>query len=158
MHRFFYLKHGQPRVKQFDEFFHIAPDAMIHDDIFRYQFDTLLWVPCYWLCMYARPRPQQKKAYGLFDYGTTYINTEGGKIFSQVMEAWADLLSLGPSEFELTGQIRLQPAKEYPEYIELTGHQRIEIKRDWVVENLRTLAEFGRQVEGTKDRILHVGI
>ena len=157
IHTFFYLKDGRERAASIREYSCLEPDAIIQDDIFERFYDTLLWIPCAHLNFHTEPKELPVQSYGLNQYGITYINAQGGEIFSQVMDAWANLLVLGASEFELTGQIQFKAVKGNPRYFRTTGFMKIVVDRDWIVGNLRTLAEFGRQIVGTDDQILHIG-
>jgi hypothetical protein len=149
-HKFFCLKKGEKRYENFTDFYHAAPDVEIHDDLIRYIDDTLFWVPCTHLsgC-------KQKMTYGLMLYGNTIIKQEGAEIFGHVIESWSHLFSKAPSKFELKGGVMVQSDGIVREPIEF---YKIEIERDEVVENLRTLANYAKQSAAGDYFILHIGI
>ncbi|MBW4497909.1 MAG: Coagulation factor 5/8 type-like protein [Oscillatoria princeps RMCB-10] len=149
-HKFFCLRKGEKRYEKFTEFYRAAPDVEIHDDLIRYINDTLLWVPCTHLSGLKK-----KMSYGLMLYGDTIIKQEGAEIFGHVIESWANLFSKAPSKFELTGGVMVQSDRRLTDPMEF---YKIEIERDVVVENLRTLANYAKQAAAGDYFILHIGI
>jgi len=149
-HKFFCLRKGEKRYEKFTEFYRATPDVEIHDDLIRYIYDTLLWVPCTHLS-----GRKKKMTYGLMLYGDTIIKQEGAEIFGHVIESWAHLFSKAPSKFELKGGVMVQRDGIVREPIEF---YKIEIERDVGEESAISLGNYAKEAAAGDYFILNLGI
>jgi len=124
--------------------------AVIHDDIIQYIYDTLRWIPC------INPAINYERGFGLHNWGVTLFDKEAAEVLFNIVKAWADLFSNGPTTLNLRGNYS---------WIEDEGMQSgdyeiLEIARDELVENFRKLQSFAEQVmvNSNKYFILHHGI
>lgn len=70
----------------------------LRDEILRYFFDSLQWIPT------LNPtKPGLPTGYSLNWWGPTIINQTGGSVFYRVWSVWSQLLSCGPEKLRLQG-------------------------------------------------------
>ena len=160
-HQFFLLKveeQGQWHKNWF-ELIKTTQGIQLHEDVLRYIADTLQWIPTY--------NPATKQAHeGLCWYGMTWVQAEGASIMAKVLASWADLLSCGSAELELTGsygyQVENDSSKDGFEVIAANSgrYEKLIFNRDELVTKLRTLSAYAKQFQeqGSAYYILHLGI
>lgn len=131
----------------------------IHDDLLHYVADTFSWIPTY------NPAKAEISGYGLNFYGPTIINQTGGDQFYRVCISWAQIFASRPERLRLRGPFQWQWPFDQEEHVlredqlHMLGHfERLEVDRDWLVQTLTTLADFGRQAATGKFFLLHLGI
>src|SRR3712207_6567195 len=95
-HEFLLVSRKEHEYSEYMNFINDPSAIEIHDDLLGYIADTLKWIPTY------NPAKSEKCA-GLCWYGPTVIQSEGARIAAQIFRAWAELLSCGPRELQLTG-------------------------------------------------------
>lgn len=148
VHRFFCLNENNVSYEKYQDYFAIEADLIICHDLIGYIYDSLLWVPSLYLS-----GAKYKKSFGLFLNGDTIINSEGAAIFRGVIQAWVDLFSQAPEEFELTGTLLLDAEKRSK-----GEFRKIKVERNAVVENLSTLVRYANKTIDGEYYILHLGI
>ena len=131
----------------------------IDDGLLRYFVDTLSWIPT------CNPMKIEVPCHGLNLYGPTIINQTGGDAFHRVCLSWVQLFASGPEHLSLRGPFMWQWPFDEEEHVlrenqlHLLGHyERLEVDRDWLLQALTTLADFGKQAATGKFFILHLGI
>ncbi|EFH83320.1 hypothetical protein [Ktedonobacter racemifer] len=132
----------------------------LHEDILRYFFDSLQWIPT------LNPaKPGLPTGYGLNWWGPTIINQTGGSVFYRVWSAWSQLLSCGPEKLRLQGAFTWQwpfPESEHlleEDQIHILGcYETLDINRDELISICTTFAGFGEQAATGEFFILHEGI
>lgn len=150
-HDFWLLQEGQHDYKDFWNLLgRKDAEVRISDDLLRYFYDTLSWIPT------LNPSVSSQPSSGLNLYGPTIINHTGGQHFADVTQAWSHLLNLGPEQIVLsTGSMGI--VGEDGE-VEDKGWCKLEIERDVVVQQLNLLAEWGRSAATGEFFVLHLGI
>jgi len=122
----------------------------LSDDLMRYFYDTLAWVPTF------NPANPSQVDKGLNLYGPTIINRLGGEKFAVVLGGWCQLLRLGPEQIILSaGSMGI--VGENGE-IEDSGWHKMEVARDEILEQLNLLAEWGAFAATGEFFILHLGV
>lgn len=132
--------------------------VILHDDILRYFFDSLQWIPTF--------NPAKSETdYGLNWWGLTIINQTGGSVFYRMWSAWAQILVCGPEKLRLRGPFTWQwPFTESEhlikeDQIDALGHyETLELDRDELVNICTIFARFGEQAATGEFFILHEGI
>ncbi|GCF07604.1 hypothetical protein [Dictyobacter arantiisoli] len=130
----------------------------IDDEMLRYFLDTLLWIPTF--------NPEKSTdGFGLNMWGPTIINQTGGALFSQIFTSWVQLFTCGPKCLRLKGPFDWQWPYQESEHImnedqleTLGQYTQLEIDRDRLIQQLTTLAQFGKQAATGDFFILHLGI
>lgn len=158
LHDFMLLNYVEHPVENWQQWYHNPAAMKIHDDILQYIADSLRWIPTY--------NPAAKlPCHGLCWCGPTIIDTTGAKIAARVFASWAELFSCGPNEIELTGQFSWQSENATEQdgaervVSGSAGYERLNMNRDELTMNLRTLASYAERIEQTDALyILHLGI
>lgn len=130
----------------------------LDDEVLRYFFDTLQWIPTF--------NPAKKEpGNGLNWWGPTVIDQTGGNLFHQICATWAQMLTCGPKHLQLRGAFSWQWPYDEPKHFlseselhTLGRSMPLEIDRDYLVQQLTTLAQFGAQAATGKFFLLHLGI
>ena len=131
----------------------------LHDHFVRYIQDTLAWIPT--------TNPARGEHYcGLCMWGPTLIEVAGAEIAERVFTGWAELLSAGPPQLELTGAFSWTATDdEAPtEGARVTllegGYDRLTFDRDKVVGLLRQLAAWCGKIRTSNGRLYlyHTGV
>lgn len=115
----------------------------LHDDIVRYMYDTLLWIPCY--------NPSRREScMGFNMWGETILEQPGALIAHHIFLSWANLFAMGPAEIELQGNFDL----------DLERHQRFTLHRDECNATLRELAEYALKIHHAQGKLFlyHFGV
>jgi hypothetical protein len=130
----------------------------IDDEVLRYFFDTLIWIPTF------NPA-KSERGNGLNMWGPTIIDQTGGILFHQIFTAWAQLFTCGPERLKLRGGFYWQWSFNESEHLvsenelhTMGQYTWLEVDRDRVVQHLTTLAHFGEQAATGRFFILHLGI
>ncbi len=120
----------------------------VPDDLIRYLFDTLRWVPTEHPFEASGRWAMPWRGYGLDYFGHTAIRKHGAPVFRRICEAWAALFSQAPRTFELHGS-----------YLPDEGrYERLEHHRKELVPLLRKLAGHAERASTGDFLILHVGL
>lgn len=163
-----------------DEGFWGRRDAPVRlsDSLLSYFVDTLDWIPT------LNPGIEECSARkGLNWYGPTIINHEGGALFQQIFTSWAQLFSHGPEHLKVRGLFELHGPVDESENVgneehvkngesvedkeseegeekvyRLGSYEYLDVEREWLIQSLTTLAQFGQQAATGKFFILHLGI
>ncbi len=160
-HDFWLLEEGVYSYEHYKDFVS-RKDAPLHisDDVLRYFADTLSWIPTLNPALVEVPSGQ-----GLNWYGPTIINQMGGDLLQQICTSWSRLFASGPERLTLRGLFEWQwPFDEQEHSVRedqlhmLGRYEYLDIDRDWIVQTLTMLADYGKQAATGKIFILHVGI
>ncbi len=117
----------------------------IHDDLIRYMYDTLKWVPTY-------NTANRKFDFFINLYGITLIDKRNAVWIKNIFNAWASLFSYAPEHFELTGGYYTIEGKEEG------GYEIIKVDRNEIVITLKKIASFAERTMESNMLILHNGI
>ncbi len=96
-HSFWLFREGERAYTEYRDLLsrHDAP-VRLDDEVLRYCFDTLLWIPTF------NPA-KNERGNGLNWWGPTIIGQEGGDPFHRIFAAWAHVFSCGPRQLQLHG-------------------------------------------------------
>lgn len=137
--------------------FDTLPEGVsIHDSILQYIADTLNWIDC------GSPTPKGVKSLqGLNWYGDTIISKDGAEKTRNIFNLWAEIFMQSSEILELTGSYFYDFNEGLDEdgLPKKRGYNKLLFKRDEIVENLRTIANYADEVLHSDDLyILHLGI
>lgn len=130
-------------------FIHDARAIHVHDDLIRYIFDTLKWIP-------THNPGTNRPCYGLNMWGPTLIEQNGAAAGERVFRAWARLFEIGPSTLELTGGYTWLDGEP-----EGSGqYERLQYSRDETVSLFDTIANYCLEVQKANGRlyVYHDGV
>ena len=124
-------------------------------DVMDYLCETMRWFPTVNPAVSAAVH-KERADYGLNFYGPTVINAMGGAAFGRICESWAQLFECGPKQIVLTNGLTSELDAEGNEGE--TRPYKFCVAREKIVQDLRLLAEWGRQTMTGEFYILHLGI
>lgn len=150
-HEFYCIPETNRYQRQYWEARKKYPEALVHDDVMRYINDTLIWIPCLHIS-----GSKQKKTHGLSLYGITLIDQEGAAILGSIVDGWKGVFANGPSNFELTGNLKVKRDGQVYDPMEW---RKIPVDRDILIENLTKIKAFTEQVMNDENLVIfHFGI
>ncbi len=147
-HDFFILDSAEHSPVEYMRFAGRVASTRIHDDLLRYISDTLRWVPT------LNPAGDEP-VLGLNFYGPTVLRTEGAAKAALVLQCWADLFQLGPTELRLTGSWSSLDGEPGPGRYEV-----LRLNRDEAVEALLAVGSLCARAARSDGAlfVLHCGI
>lgn len=119
----------------------------IHDDVINYIYNSLIWLPAY------NPSKQEFHT-GLNYYSETIIQGEGAILFKNICLLWAELFSLAPHSFKLTGPFTWING----ENIETGKYEMIHCDKQKLTSLLKELANLADKASTDEYCILHQGV
>ncbi|GED70087.1 hypothetical protein BRE01_37890 [Brevibacillus reuszeri] len=119
----------------------------IHDDVINYIYDSLKWLPAF--------NPSTKESHtGLNYHGETIIQGDGAILLKNICLSWAELFSLAPQSFILTGPFTWING----ENIETGKYEMIHCYREELTSLFKELAILADRTSTNGYCILHHGI
>ncbi len=116
----------------------------IHDDLIRYMYDTLKWIPIQNITV--------DSDFFINLYGITMIDKKNALWIKKIFKAWSDLFAHAPENFELTGNY--YTIEETGE----EGYETIKINRSELINTLNKITSFAEKVTKGDMLILHNGL
>ena len=123
--------------------------------VMDYLSETMKWFPTVNPALSHAVR-RDRTDFGLNFYGPTVINKTGWALFGRICESWAQLFACGPERIILTDGVLTELDEDGRETE--TKVNRFWVSRDRLVEDLQTLADFGKQAATGDYFIWHLGI
>lgn len=160
-HSFWLLKESEYKYRDSHSFLprRDAP-LRLDDELLHVFLDTLAWIPT------INPnRADQRAGNGLNWDGASIIHHEGGAILQKIFLSWVQLFRLGPELLRLHGFCGYEWPFESEEHLLredelplLLSPTYLTIERDWLIEQLTQLADYGERVATGEYFLLHIGI
>ena len=149
-HDFYVMREGERAYNDYRDLLgrKDSPLKISDNALYGFMCETLCWVPS------INPsNPAQWSGFGFNPYGPTVINRDGGTKLAEVCRGWAQILAQGDETLTLFQHWTY--TREDPPRPKRSNFQT---RRDPLVAQLTTLAEYGELAATGDWFVLHIGI
>ncbi|MDH5682421.1 MAG: hypothetical protein OEZ36_12600 [Spirochaetota bacterium] len=145
-HEFRIVKTKSGDYSEFRNYINHPDNIRVHDDVFGYIYDTLLWIPVLY--------NNGSEGYGPDRFAISIIRREGALIASRIFHGWIELFSAGPDKLNLVGDWCIDGETEDGSY------EKLILDKMSIIEAFTKIKEMCQFVAENNNYyyLLHMGI